>query len=67
MQYRALIGEDVLRDTRKLDASENFTVGVYGPDDGSAPLPNTIKWFAELRRAALLAHPDVMRARAKAP
>jgi hypothetical protein len=62
--YRALIADDVGRDTRKLDTSENFTLGTFGANDGSASLPNTIKGFAELRRAALLAHPEIVRARA---
>jgi hypothetical protein len=62
-QYRALIAADVERDTRKHDSYEAFVLGIYGPTDGSPPSPATIKGFADLRRAALLAHPDIVRTR----
>jgi len=39
--------------------------GVYGPGDGAPPAATTIKSFADQRRAALLAHPEVVKARAK--
>jgi hypothetical protein len=58
-RYRALIEADVARDTRKLDTTEAFTTGVYGAADGTPPPSTTIKGFADQRRAALLAHPDV--------
>lgn len=64
-KYRTLIADDVARDTRKLDTTEAFTTGVYGVP-GEPPPPTTIKGFADQRRAALLAHPDVVRARAAA-
>jgi hypothetical protein len=61
-RYRSLIEEDVARDTRKLDSTESFRRGIYGADDGSQLSATTIKGFVELRRAALLSHPDVVRA-----
>jgi hypothetical protein len=64
-QYRALIADDVARDTRKLDATEAFMTGIYGSGDGTPPSATTIKGFADLRRAALLSHPEVMNARRK--
>jgi hypothetical protein len=57
-----LIADDVARDTRKLDSTEAFTTGVYGPP-GEAPAATTIKGFADQRRAALLAHPEIVKAR----
>jgi len=63
-QYRTLIADDVAGDSRKLDATEAFTTGVYG--DGSAPPPaSSIKGFADLRRVFLLAHPEIARARGR--
>jgi hypothetical protein len=60
--YRALIEADVERDTRKHDTIEGFRNGIYGAPD--APVSGTtIKGFAELRRAAILAHPEVVRVR----
>ncbi|HVJ26895.1 MAG TPA: hypothetical protein VM493_05105, partial [Vicinamibacterales bacterium] len=35
-QYRTLIASDVAQDTRKLDTTEAFALGIYGPTDGSA-------------------------------
>jgi len=64
-KYRGLIAEEVARDTRKLDTVEAFTSGIYGPADGKPAPATTLKGFAEQRRAALLAHPDVVAARAK--
>jgi hypothetical protein len=62
--YRALIAEDVGRDTRKHDTTDAFLAAIYGAD-GAPPTPTTIRGFAELRRAALIAHPEVVKARAK--
>ena len=62
-RYRALIADDVARDTRKLDTTEAFQTGVYGLPDGSPLTASTIKGFAELRRAALLSHPEILSAR----
>ena len=63
--YQKLLAGDVARDTRKLDTTEAFTAGVYGPNDGTPPAPTTIKGFADQRRAALLSHPDVVKARGR--
>lgn len=63
-RYRTLIASDVGQDTRKLDTTEAFTLGIYGATDGSAVSATTIKGFADLRRAAILAHPEVIKARA---
>jgi hypothetical protein len=63
-RYRALIANDVARDTRKLDTTEAFSSGIYGPLDATpAPSPTTIKGFAAQRREALLSHPEIVRAR----
>jgi hypothetical protein len=64
-RYRALIAEDVARDTRKLFATEDFANGIFGAPEAAAPSPATLKGFAELRRAALLLHPEIMKARGK--
>ena len=64
-RYQALIADDVGRDTRKHDTTEAFLLGIYGPADGSPALPSTIKGFAELRRAALLAHPEIIATRGR--
>ena len=64
-EYQKLIADDVARDTRKLDTTEAFTAGVYGPNDGTPPTATTIKGFADQRRAALLSHPDVVKARGR--
>ena len=48
-QYRALIAEDVARDTRKLYSTEEFLSGTS--DDGG---PGTLRAFFEARRAFLL-------------
>lgn len=63
-QYRVLIATDVEKDTRKHDTFEAFTTGIYGAD-GAPAVPTTLKGFAELRRAALLSHPEVARVRGK--
>ena len=60
--YQKLIADDVARDTRKHESTENFLAGIYGVPD-SAAVPSTIKGFAELRRAALLAYPEIIRTR----
>ena len=62
-RYQALIRDDVARDTRKLDTIEAFTTGVYGIPDAGPPPATTIKGFADLRRAALLEHPEIVRVR----
>ena len=62
-RYQKLIADDVARDTRKLDTTEAFTTGVHGAQGEAVPAPTTIKGFAEQRRAALLAHPDIAQAR----
>ena len=62
-KYRTLIAADVERDTRKLDTTEAFTTGVYGTPDGTPAPATTIKGFADQRRAALLSHPEIVKAR----
>lgn len=64
-KYQRLIAADVSLDTRKLDSTEAFRTGVYGADETIAPPASTIKGFADQRRAALLAHPDVEKARGR--
>lgn len=64
-RYQKLIADDVAVDTRKLDSIEAFTTGVYGPAGTTAPSPSTIKGFADQRRAALLSHPEVIKARGR--
>lgn len=61
-RYQKLIADDVANDTRKLDTTEAFTVGVYGASGAPAPV-SSIKGFADQRRAALLAHPEIVRVR----
>ena len=59
-QYQALIAEDVKRDTRKLDSTENFTKALteetqghgFGPFGGMKTMG--LKQFAEERRAFVL-------------
>ena len=63
-KYRTLIAADVERDTRKLDTTEAFTTGIYGAPDVTPPPASTIRGFANQRRAAILAHPEVIQARA---
>ena len=63
--YKTLIEADVTADTRKLDTSEAFTTGIYGPPGDAPPAASTIKGFADQRRAALLAHPEVVKARGR--
>lgn len=60
-RYVRLIADDVARDTRKHASTEAFREGVYGGRD--EPTAATLKGFADLRRAALLSHPDVREAR----
>jgi len=64
-RYQKLIADDMARDGRKLDTIEAFTTGVYGPGDGTPPSSSTIRGFADQRRAALLAHPEVIKARGR--
>jgi hypothetical protein len=66
-KYKTLIAADVERDTRKLDTAEAFTHGIYGAPDVAPPPASTIKGFADQRRAAILAHPEVIKARAVRP
>jgi hypothetical protein len=61
-RYHKLIASDVASDTRKLDTIEAFTTGAYG-DGQAAPAATTIKGFADQRRAFLLAHPEIVKAR----
>jgi hypothetical protein len=42
---------------------EAFTTGVYGQPEDVAPGATTIKGFADQRRAALLSHPEIDKAR----
>ena len=60
--YRNLIADDIARDTRKHGGAEDFLLGIMGAPDSTAA-PTTVKGFTELRRAALLAHPEIMRVR----
>jgi hypothetical protein len=60
--YRTLIADDVARDTRKHGDADDFLMGIMGAPDSTAT-PATIKGFAELRRAALLSHPEIVRVR----
>ncbi len=61
-KYQQLIAADVAADNRKLDTTEAFTTGVYGPGDGAAAPLTSIKGFADGRRAFLLAHPEIVAA-----
>ncbi|MGK0202718.1 MAG: hypothetical protein ACI9S9_001790 [Planctomycetota bacterium] len=64
--HQQLIAKDVARETRKLDTTEAFTTGVHGArhTEQDLQLPaTTIKGFAAQRRAFLLGHPEVQRAR----
>jgi hypothetical protein len=63
-KYEKLIAADVTADTRKLDSTEAFTIGIHGPADGTPAAASTIRGFADQRRAALLSHPEIQRARA---
>ena len=64
-KYEKLITADVAADTRKLDSTEAFSAGIYGPADGTPPSATTIKGFADQRRVALLSHPDIIKVRQK--
>jgi hypothetical protein len=64
-RYQRLIADDVAGDTRKLDTTEAFSTGVYGTGDGTPASATTLKGFADQRRAALLAHPDIVAARGR--
>lgn len=61
-RYERLIAGDVARDTRKHDTAAAFANGIHGVP-GAPPAASTIRGFAELRRAALLAHPEIVRVR----
>ena len=61
-RYQQLIAADVAQDGRKHDTTEAFKTGVYGTP-GETPPASTIKGFADQRRAALLAHPEIVKAR----
>jgi hypothetical protein len=44
---------------------DGFVNGIHGPPDATTPPPaTTIRGFADQRRAALLAHPEIVKARA---
>ncbi len=63
-RYVSLIREEVERDTRKHEPTETFLVGIFGA--AGTPLSATsLRGFVEQRRAFLLAHPEVARARGK--
>jgi len=62
-KYEALIGPEMALDTRKPAPLEAFTAGIHGPRDGTPPAASTIRGFADLRRSALLAHPDIVAVR----
>jgi len=62
-RYESLIADDIAADTRKLVSMDAFVSGIHGPRDGSPATATTIRGFADLRRAALLADPDVVAAR----
>jgi hypothetical protein len=64
-QALALIAEDVARDTRNVSAPDAFLPGILGAADGGPAAATTIKGLAELRRAALLAHPEIVKARGR--
>ena len=64
-KYRALIADDVAKDTRKHETIEAFLAGIYGPSDGSPTPPTSLKGFAEARRAYLLSHPEIIKARGR--
>jgi hypothetical protein len=57
-RYVQLIEEEVARDTRKHFPTDALRPAIYGSPDGP-PDPRTLKGFAQLRRAALLSHPEV--------
>lgn len=61
-RYRTLIAADVERDTRKLAETAAFAAGIDGVA-GAPPDTATLRGFAEARRAALLSHPEVVKAR----
>jgi spore coat protein CotH len=65
-RYRALIAGDVARDTRMHDTFDAFVSVIMGAPDGNPPAFGTIRGFIEQRRAALLAHPDIVAARSRA-
>lgn len=63
-RYQAQIRDEVARDTRKIDTLDAFTSSVHG--DGTSPAPPTsIRGFVEGRRAFLLSHPEVVKARSR--
>lgn len=64
-KYRAIIAKDVASDTRKLDSTEAFTTGVYGDGGDAPPSARTLKGFADQRRAYLLSHPEIIKARGR--
>ncbi|MCU0617402.1 MAG: CotH kinase family protein [Gemmatimonadaceae bacterium] len=59
--YVSLIEDHVTRDTRKHASTAEFRLGIFGAPDGP-PDARTLRGFAQLRRAALLAHPAVRQA-----
>ena len=63
--YRELLEKDVAADTRKLTATEAFRPGIYGEEGEEPPGAGTLKGFAEQRRAYLLSHPEIVKARGR--
>jgi hypothetical protein len=63
-RYQALIAGDVASDTRKHETMDAFTAGIHGVA-GAPPAAASLKGFAELRRAVLLAHPEIAAARTR--
>lgn len=59
--YVAIIEDHVARDTRKHSSTAEFRASIYGTPD-APPDARTLRGFAQLRRAALLAHPAVREA-----
>ena len=64
-RYAKLIGAAVAADTRKHEETATFRAGIYGRTVDTPAPATSIKGFAEQRRAFLLAHPEVMKARGR--
>lgn len=72
--YRSLLGDEVAKDTRKLDSIEAYEQSVEGAAEGEGPGgadlrgadrrgSGSLRRFAEERRSFLLAHAEVARSR----
>jgi CotH kinase protein len=59
--YVTLVEAEVARDTRKLSPTDAFRAAIFGAAD-APPDARTLKGFAALRRAVILAHPAVREA-----